>query len=74
MGEWIGVKYIPCAFGRRPEREMKVGKAGQQINFIFVVQKNKIVAYGGILAVYGENVAKKVQNRPAEHGYGEKKS
>ncbi len=53
---------------------MKIGKAGQQINFIFVVQKNKIVAYGGILAVYGENVAKKVQDRPAEHGYGEKKS
>ena len=70
MSEWIGVKWIPCAFSRRPEGEMKLGKTGQQIDLILVIQKNKIIAYGCILAVYGENVAKQIQDRPAEHSHG----
>ena len=52
---------------------MKVGETGQQVHFIFVVQKNKIIAYGGILAVYWENVAKQIEDRPAEHGHRQKK-
>ena len=53
---------------------MKVGKTGQQIDLVFIVKKNKVVAHGSILAVYGENMAKQIQERPEEYSHGQKKS
>ncbi len=42
-------------------------KIGQQINLILAVYLIKIIAHGRILAVYWENVAKEVQERPEKH-------
>jgi len=53
---------------------MKVGKTGQQVHFIFVVQKNKIIAHGRISAVNGENLTTQIQKRPAKYRGWQKKS
>jgi len=53
---------------------MKVDKTGQQLQFIFVVQKNKIIAHGRISAVNGENLMTQIQKRPAENRRRQKKS
>lgn len=54
---------------------MKVRETGQQVHFIFVIQQDKIVTYGGIFAVtFGENMSKQKKKRPAEHSRGQKKS
>ena len=74
LGKRTGIKRETRRLGGRPERKTKIGKTGQQINLVLVIEGEEIVADHGVLAVHREDVAKKIQDGPAEDGYGKEKS